>query len=94
MEFVSGPTDPQAYYPIAARLAHQQGSVLTWVCVDAAGAISDVKVLKTSGIYQLDRAALAMARKSVWKVGITAGKPSPGCAGLNIHFSLVGSVRF
>jgi TonB family protein len=94
MKFVSGPTDPQAYYPFAARLAHQQGSALIRVCVDAAGIISDVKVLTTSGIYLLDQAALVMARKSVWKAGTTAGKPIPGCAGLNIHFSLVGSVRF
>jgi TonB family protein len=94
MKFVSGPTDPQAYYPFAARLAHQQGSALVRVCIDAAGVISDVKVLTTSGIYLLDQAALLMARKSAWKAGTTAGKPIPGCAGLNIHFSLVGSVRF
>ncbi|HEX4025189.1 MAG TPA: energy transducer TonB [Steroidobacteraceae bacterium] len=90
MQFLSAPADARSYYPFQARLQHQEGSVLTRICVDAGGKIDSVTVLKSSGVYQIDRAALTVGRLTVWKVATVAGKPVADCGALNINFSLSG----
>jgi len=94
LAFISGPANPQSFYPFQARLEHQQGTVLTSICVDAAGRIDSVVVVKSSGVYDLDRAALTMGKLTQWKAATVAGKPVRRCGELNIGFSLNGSVRF
>jgi protein TonB len=47
---------PRVVYPRAAKQARVQGTVLLWVLIDAEGKPAEVRVHRSSGSEQLDRA--------------------------------------
>jgi protein TonB len=59
---------PQAPYPAAAKRAEIEGAVRLQVDIDAAGAVSQVLLLRGLG-YGLDEAAMAALRQCRWRPG-------------------------
>jgi TonB family protein len=51
-------------YPLASRRAREEGSVTLIIEIDTEGRVNDYKILRSSGISRLDRAALDAAQKS------------------------------
>jgi protein TonB len=64
VEYVREP-DPQ--YPRAAKLAKLQGKVLVWVLIDTDGRPREVRVHRSSGHEQLDRAGCDAASRALFK---------------------------
>ncbi|HJP97018.1 MAG TPA: energy transducer TonB, partial [Rhodanobacteraceae bacterium] len=77
-------------YPIQALRQGHQGEVLLAITINAAGAVVDVKVQKSSGYRELDRAAEEAARGWRFNPGIQNGKPSGGVVLVPVNFSLAG----
>jgi protein TonB len=86
--FVSGPLNENVYYPLDASLHGQSGQVLTLVCIDDQDRILSVKVLKSSGVDQLDRAAIEVARHSLWQPATIDSQAITDCAAFAVDFTL------
>jgi protein TonB len=55
--------NPAPAYPDFARRAHEQGTVILRVRVDASGQVAGIEIHKSSGSQRLDDAALAAVRR-------------------------------
>jgi protein TonB len=77
-------------YPIQAIRQGHQGEVILAITINAAGEVVDVKVQKSSGYRELDRAAEDAARHWRFNPGIQNGKPSGGVVLVPVNFSLSG----
>src|SRR5579875_3547211 len=77
-------------YPIEALRQGHQGEVILDVTIDASGNVLDVKVEKSSGYRELDRAAVEAARKWRFNPGLKNGKPVGGVVRIPVNFSLQG----
>jgi protein TonB len=60
---VAGLGNPEPEYPMTSRLRGEEGSVLLEVAVSAAGTVSKIHVVQSSGHSRLDRAALEAVRR-------------------------------
>ena len=87
-EFFTGTADPEtlpqryryspAKYPDAALIAGVEGSVWVKVLVDEKGKVRAARILEDSGLnVGFEEAALAAARKSMWKPAKSNGKRIP-----------------
>lgn len=59
---VAALSNPKPEYPMTSRMRGEEGTVLLEMSVTAAGTVSSVRVLKSSGYPRLDRAALEAVR--------------------------------
>ena len=59
--------EPQPQYPRAARQARLQGEVLVWVHIDTDGRPREVRVHRSSGYEQLDRAGCDAVARALFK---------------------------
>lgn len=59
--------EPQPQYPRAARQARLQGEVLVWVHIDTDGRPREVRVHRSSGYEQLDRAGCDAVSRALFK---------------------------
>lgn len=76
-------------YPIASVRNREQGTVLLEVLVDARGAASDAKVLRSSGHRALDRSAREhVLRAWTFQPALRDGKPIAARVRVPIEFSL------
>jgi len=64
----------EAEYPAEAKAAALEGVVVLEILVDKTGATVDVQVVTSAG-NGFDEAALAAARRFVWRPGTKNGKP-------------------
>lgn len=78
--------DPPPEYPPESQQANEQGTVLLWVKVDAAGNPIVLTLRQTSGYPRLDRAALVAVRH--WKFHPAA------VAGIAVESEVAVPVRF
>lgn len=77
---------PQPAYTESARAAGVEGKVRVSITVDAAGQVTDVKVLQSLG-HGLDEAALTAARSARFEAAIRCGKPSSSTFTIAMRFS-------
>ncbi|MBI1361256.1 MAG: TonB family protein [Alphaproteobacteria bacterium] len=73
-------------YPIAAIRAQEQGDTTLTLCVNAAGRVTDSKILRSSGHASLDDAALKWMSRARFKPAMLNGKPAAMC-NYNITYS-------
>lgn len=74
-------------YPPEARRAEIEGDVVLSVRIDATGAVTSVKVLKSPG-YGLDEAAATAIRRTRWKPATKNGQPVETQITYNYRFLL------
>jgi len=68
-------------YPPELVAAKQGGNVDVEMCIDASGAISDVRLVESSGFKALDDATLQLLPQSKWEPARDAnGKPIAMCS--------------
>lgn len=79
--------NPPRYPPQAVRMRHQ-GTVVLLVLVDTDGSPVEVKVDKSSGYRELDRAAIQAAKKWRFNPGTRDGTPYKGWARVPVTFNL------
>lgn len=77
---------PAPRYPAAAQRAGTSGEVLLQVCVDARGRPGEVSVLRGSGSRDLDRAAIAAARRWTFRPASRGGQAVDGVVNVPIRF--------
>ncbi len=66
-------------YPISAIRAQEQGDTTLALCVNAAGRVTDSKILNSSGHASLDDAALKWMAHARFKPAMRNGKPAAMC---------------
>ena len=62
-------------YPRSAQRMKQEGTVRLSVFVSASGQPNDIKIVKSSGVPNLDAAAVSCAKKSLYQSALRDGKP-------------------
>jgi protein TonB len=77
-------------YPIEAARQGHQGVTMLIVTIDASGNVLDVKVEKSSGFRELDRAAVQAARNWKFNPGIKSGQPAGGQVRIPVNWTLNG----
>jgi len=75
-------------YPKGARQRGEQGGVVLEIHVDADGAVSEAKVVVSSGFAELDEAAVKAAQKAKFRPAKSGGKPVASTARLKLDFKL------
>ncbi len=76
------------YYPAMAMRMNQQGAVTVDVGVSPQGAVTDVRVVKSSGFDALDDAAVNCAKERLYRPAIRNGVPIAGQSQATIKFAL------
>lgn len=79
--------NPPRYPPEAMRQQHQ-GTVVLLVLVGVDGSPKEVKVERSSGYRELDRAAMEAARNWRFNPGKHNGQPVEGYARIPVNFTL------
>ena len=79
--------DVPPVYPPEALKAGDEGWVFTEVKIDASGAVSDARILRSS-CHRLDDAALAAVRQWRWEKFLVNGKPTPWILTVHVPFRL------
>ncbi|UVE17036.1 TonB family protein [Pseudomonas sp. LS44] len=87
--FLEPPKQPG--YPALARRRNQQGVVLIEVRLDARGDQRELKLLRSSGIDSLDRAALEAVASWRFRAESQNGQPVPSRVHIPIQFALTAS---
>nr|MBO2510759.1 hypothetical protein [Gammaproteobacteria bacterium] len=87
--FLESPRPP--IYPSQARRRNQQGVVLVEVCLDDRGAQRELKVLRSSGVESLDRAALEAVSRWRFRPETLNGRTVPSRVHIPIEFALTAS---
>jgi protein TonB len=78
----------QPDYPDLARQAHAEGTVRVQVLVDATGRVVEVVVVQSDTVASLNQAALAAARRWLFRPALQRDTPVPARVVLQFHFSL------
>ncbi|HEX7917692.1 TonB family protein [Rudaea sp.] len=68
-------THPKPAYPAPALRERQQGTVVVMAKVDVAGRVSDAEVVRRSGSFTLDRAAMNEVRRWKFEPALHNGQP-------------------
>ncbi|CAD5106943.1 energy transducer TonB [Zestomonas carbonaria] len=87
--FLEPPRQPA--YPSQARRRNQQGMVLVEVRLDSSGGQREIKVLRSSGVDSLDRAALDAVSGWRFRPETQNGKAVPSRVHIPIQFALTAS---
>lgn len=75
-------------YPAQAIRQRHEGTVVLLVLVGVDGSVKDIKVDKSSGYRELDRAAIKAARGWRFNPGMRGSTPYEGWARIPIDFNL------
>lgn len=75
-------------YPKGARERKEQGDVTLELSVDAHGVVMDVKVVASCGFAELEQAALAAARRALFRPAKRGSESVPSVARLTLSFKL------
>jgi len=75
-------------YPAASRERGEQGKVLLEIAVTAEGAVSEAKVVSSSGFAALDDAAVKAVRRAKFVPAKSEGRAVPGRVRLTLAFRL------
>lgn len=75
-------------YPAASIRAHEEGTVLLRVLVDAEGAVQRVEIERSSGHSKLDAAAREAVRRGRFRPVMQNGRPMPTWGLVPIQFRL------
>lgn len=87
--FLEPPRPP--VYPAKARRRNQQGLVLVEVRLDARGLQKEIRLLRSSGVESLDRAALDAVAAWRFRPETQNGQPVPSRVHIPIDFALSAS---
>jgi len=79
---------PAPRYPLLARQARQQGTVLLLVWIDTDGRPERVELQRSSGLPLLDRAAITAAQEALFRPVIESGIARAARVLIPIEFSL------
>ncbi len=85
---LEGHRNPEPEYPFASRQRGDQGVVTVRLGVSAAGEVTEVEVVATSGYPALDEAARRAVQRWRFRPAIRDGAPVPGSIRTAIHFRL------
>lgn len=66
---------PKPAYPVPALRERQQGTVVVLAQVDVAGRVSDTRIVRRSGSFMLDRAAMNEVRRWKFEPALHNGQP-------------------
>jgi len=77
-------------YPDSARAAHETGTVVLQVLVDAHGTPKMFKIAKSSGHKDLDDAVMAAAKASTYSPALRGSTPTLGFYDVTYKFNLTG----
>ncbi len=80
--------DPVVVYPEIARAAGREGAAIVRAYIDSFGLVTDVKIMRTSGFEDLDRAAETSVRDMKFKPALRGTQAEPAKADLAIRFRL------
>lgn len=75
-------------YPTGARKRREQGDVTLELSVDAHGVVVDVKVVASCGFAELEQAAIAAARKALFRPAKQGDESVASLARLTLSFKL------
>lgn len=75
-------------YPVECRRKRQQGKVVVKMGIDAAGRAFDVAVASSSGVLELDAAAVKAIREARFAPARSGGKPVASEASIVLEFKL------
>jgi len=75
-------------YPVTARKAMVEGTVILYICVDENGQVVAVRVLKSLGNTGCDEAAIAAVKNVTWKPALQRDKPVKVWISLPVKFML------
>jgi len=75
-------------YPRTARLRGEEGEVVLEISVSAAGAVDDVRVVRSSGFPSLDDAAVDAVRAAHFSPATSEGRAVAASARLTLTFKL------
>lgn len=80
--------EPKAYYPEGSVRRGEEGTATVKACVDSTGKLlREPVVTVSSGITEIDRAAIHVARDSRYRPGVREGKALPeSCADVPVTF--------
>jgi TonB family protein len=78
---------PEPAYSEEARKAKYQGTVVLWITVDAAGGVTDCRVVKPLGLG-LDEKAVETVRTWKFKPALRSGTPVPVRVMVEVSFRL------
>ncbi|MFT3791787.1 MAG: energy transducer TonB [Rudaea sp.] len=79
---------PKPAYPAAALREREQGTVLVLAQVDVAGHVSDARVVRRSGSYVLDRAAMNEVRRWQFEPALHDGRPIVASVQVPVNYRL------
>ena len=82
--------NPAPVYPVFARRAREQGTVMLRVAVDAEGHVTGIQLQRSSGSDRLDDAALHAVKRWRFAPARLAGRAVAGVALVPINFQLEG----
>ncbi len=85
---LEGVRNPDPEYPFASRQRGDQGVVTVRLGVSAAGEVTDVEVIATSGYPALDASARQAVQRWRFRPAMRDGVPIPGSIRTAIHFRL------
>jgi len=80
--------DADAYYPSFSKRSGEQGAVVVQLIIDESGNVQDTKILRSSSLPRLDRAAIVIGQRYRFKPFHLNGKPVKISTNLLIRFSL------
>jgi protein TonB len=83
---------PNPHYPPQAVRQHHEGTVTLLILVGVDGVPKDIKVEKSSGFRELDRAAMDAARNWRFNPEVKGGRKVEGYARVPITFNLSGQM--
>ena len=78
----------QPKYPPQAVRQHHEGTVILMILVGVDGTPKDIRVDKSSGFHELDRAAMDAARQWKFNPTIRNGQKVEGYARVPVNFNL------
>ena len=85
---LEGARNPEPEYPFASRLRGDQGVVRVRLGVSAAGEVTEVEVIATSGHPALDDSARRAVQRWRFRPAMRDGVPVPGSIRTAVHFRL------
>ncbi|MBD0271408.1 MAG: energy transducer TonB, partial [Acetobacteraceae bacterium] len=85
---LDGVRNPEPDYPFASRQRGDEGVVTVRLGISAAGEVTEVEVIATSGHPALDEAARRAAQRWRFRPATRDGVPIPGSIRTAVHFRL------
>jgi TonB family protein len=86
--------DADSYYPSFSKRAGEQGEVVVRLIINEAGEVEDARLLQSSSYPRLDRAAIEIGKRYLFKPYLIDGSPAKISTNLLVRFNLKNKDEF